>query len=200
MTRLPVFDSERLSIAQTKVYNSILNGPRGKFGGPFTALIHAPQIADKIQSLGESIRFNSKLSPLLREIVVLTIARYWKNEVEWNAHVVIAIKEGVPIQTIKCILFDHPAEAVGEATREQIELVISLCRQLQKNHVIEEPTYLRSVEMLGLEQVVELVSIAGYFTLLSMVLNTFAVEPNSKDGVPPKDLLLSCIFEESTER
>ena len=187
MTRLAPIEPEAFTDKQTKVYQSIINGPRGKFGGPFPALIHSPEITDRVQSLGESIRFNSTLPSSLREIAILCVARYWRNEVEWNAHVVIAIKEGVSIETIKDILFERAIEANCAQTYH----VISLCTQLQKNHTIEDETYRKSVELLGVEQVVELISIIGYFTLLSMVLNSFEIDPDPKDGSPPKELLIS---------
>ena len=187
MTRIAPIKVETFTDEQKTVYQSIMNGPRGKFGGPFLALIHSPEITDRVQSLGESIRFNSILPANLREIAIMCVARYWRNEVEWNAHVGIAIKEGVSVETIKSILF----ERYSETACAQTDLVISICTQLQKNHTIENETYRESVKVLGVERVVELISIIGYFTLLSMVLNSFEIDPNPKDGCPPKDLLMS---------
>ena len=187
MTRLAPLDPEAFTDKQDKVYQSIINGPRGKFGGPFPALIHASEISDKIQSLGESIRFNTTLPSSLREIAVLCVARYWRNEVEWNAHVVIALKEDVSIETIKSILLEHALQD----TFTQTQLVISICAQLQHSHTIENDTYRMAIEFLGVEQVVELISIIGYFTLLSMVLNSFEIDSDPKDKLPPKDLLMT---------
>ena len=53
MSRLPEFDPRELDDAQKNVYNIIVSGPRGKFGGPFYALIHAPGLADATQALGK---------------------------------------------------------------------------------------------------------------------------------------------------
>ncbi len=47
MSRLPEFDLGTLDVAQESIYEGIVSGPRGKFGGPFYALIHAPEIGLK---------------------------------------------------------------------------------------------------------------------------------------------------------
>ena len=43
------------------------------------------------------------------------------------------------------------------------------------------------------EQVVELVSVVGYFGLLAMQLNTFHILPDPRDGKPPPELSLSVV-------
>ena len=58
MSRLPEFDLGTLDVAQENIYEGIVSGPRGKFGGPFYALIHAPEIADATQALGAVLRFS----------------------------------------------------------------------------------------------------------------------------------------------
>lgn len=191
MSRLDPIDPASFTHEQQKVYNSIMTGPRGKFGGPFPALIHAPDIADKIQALGASIRFNSTLPSRLREVAILCVARYWRNEVEWNAHVVIAINEGLSENIIKNILLNRPQNQACEKT----QLVVTICSQLQQNQTIKEDTYARSITLFSTEQIVELISIVGYFTSLSMVLNAFEIDSDSKDGVPPQGLKLTAVID-----
>ena len=93
MSRLPEFDPRELDDAQKNVYNIIVSGPRGKFGGPFYALIHAPGLADATQALGAALRFNTQLTPQYRETAILIAARFWRRQLsaltQWRWSAVI---------------------------------------------------------------------------------------------------------------
>ena len=49
MKRIHSLDPDKMSDEQLKVYNKIISGPRGKFGGPFPVLLRLPKAADLIQ-------------------------------------------------------------------------------------------------------------------------------------------------------
>jgi len=70
---------------QTEVAAAIASGPRGSIRGPFLALIHHPDLADKVQSLGEHLRYGAKISPANIEFVVLIVARHMNCQYEWFA-------------------------------------------------------------------------------------------------------------------
>ena len=187
MVRLPDFEPDNLTPPQRQVYDAIMAGPRGKFGGPFPALLECPAIADQVQALGGALRFEGKLSAALREVAILVVGRHWRSDVEWNAHVVIAEREGVERTVIEAILNNREAEGAGD----DVQAVIAVCRELNETKFVSDATYQRAVDLIGLDGVVELTVLAGYFALLSMVLNTFEVAPADADGVPPDGLLLS---------
>ena len=187
MSRLPEFDLGTLDVAQESIYEGIVSGPRGKFGGPFYALIHAPEIADATQALGAVLRFNTKLDPRYRETAILVAARFWLNAVEWDAHVPIAINVDVPIECIEGILEQKMPDSVAS----EYQLVIRFCQELLEEKQVSDSVYFETRELIGLEQVVELVSVIGYFGLLAMQLNTFQISPDPRDGKPPAQLMLS---------
>ena len=53
--------------AQKRVYDAIAGGPRGSVRGPFAVLLRSPELADRVQKLGEHLRFNSTLPPRLND-------------------------------------------------------------------------------------------------------------------------------------
>ena len=189
MSRLPEFDTRELDDAQKNVYNIIVSGPRGKFGGPFYALIHAPGLADATQALGAALRFNTQLTPQYRETAILIAARFWLNAVEWDAHVPIAIDVGVPKECIKGILHRDISNSVAVEYR----VLHSFCWELLEHKQVSDAVYSETAKRIGLEQVVELVSVVGYFGLLAMQLNTFHILPDPRDGKPPPELSLSVV-------
>lgn len=186
MTRLPQVKPEDLSNLQKRLHDAIVSGPRGKFGGPFPALLHCPEIADRVQALGGTLRFEGKLSATLREVAILAVARHWRCAVEWDAHVVIAEREGVDPAVIRAI---RNGETPRNTTPD-ILAVIAVCRALNDTQFVSDPTYRQAIGALGEDGVVELTVLIGYFGLLAMVLNTFEVAPDPIDGEPPDDLKL----------
>jgi 4-carboxymuconolactone decarboxylase len=86
MARFPALPPERMTDAQRRVHESIAAGPRGGVRGPFNALLRSPELADRVQRVGEYLRFNSSLPARLNELAILVNARFWGSRYEWWAH------------------------------------------------------------------------------------------------------------------
>ena len=84
-----------MSAEQREVARAIAAGPRGEVRGPFIALLHHPALARHLQSLGEQLRWNSKLPPRLLELAVLVTARRWTCQHEWLIHEQLARQAGL---------------------------------------------------------------------------------------------------------
>ena len=173
MPRLPELDPAKLTTAQKEVFDKITAGPRGGVRGPFAALLHCPGVADHVQAMGIHLRFNGVLPGPLRELAILVTARFWKAEYEWNAHAPIAEKEGIPPAVIDAIAQNRTPEFPAPDQ----QAVYAFCRELHQNHRVGDAAYGKAVDALGPEAVMELTAVAGYYTLISMVLNTFEVAP-----------------------
>ena len=75
--RFPILTPEEMSPRQKEVSAAIAGGPRGGIRGPFLALIHNPELANRVQQLGEHLRYGNTLSLAHIELIVLTVARHW---------------------------------------------------------------------------------------------------------------------------
>ena len=80
MPRLPELDPDALTPKQQQVFDAITNGPRDGVRGPFAALLHHPGVAEHVQAMGIHLRFNGVLPGRLRELAILTAARFWGAE------------------------------------------------------------------------------------------------------------------------
>jgi 4-carboxymuconolactone decarboxylase len=173
MPRLPELDPAALTPEQQRVFDVITNGPRGSVRGPFAALLHCPGVADHVQAMGIHLRFDGVLPGLLRELAILTTARFWKAEYEWNSHAPIAEKEGLSPAVIDAIALNQTPEFPSPDQ----QAVYAFCRDLHENHQVGDAVYEPAVDALGREGVIELTALCGYYTLISMILNTFEVAP-----------------------
>src|SRR5712672_1877113 len=84
--RFPKLTTEEMTPAQREVAAEIAAGPRGEVRGPFIAWIHHPELARRLQALGEQLRWKSTLPPQLIELAVLICARRWTCQHEWFMH------------------------------------------------------------------------------------------------------------------
>lgn len=178
MARLPPLDPDALTGRKKEVFDEITQGPRLGVSGPFTALLLKPEVADRVQALGARLRFEGALPARLREIAVLVTARFWGADHEWAAHAPIAQKEGVPVAVI---------EAIADGRRPDFDdardaAVYRFCSEILETHEAGDETYADVLDALGLEGVVEITALVGYYALLAMVLNTFRIEPEDPDA------------------
>ena len=175
MPRLPELDPDNLTTEQKEVFDKITAGPRGGVRGPFAQLLHLPGVADHVQAMGIHLRFNGVLPGHLRELAILTTARFWKAEYEWNSHAPIANKEGLDPAVIDAI-----AEGKTPDFADNDEKTVhALITELHRDHKVSDASYAEAIRALGTEAVIELTAVAGYYTLISMVLNTFEVAAGS---------------------
>ena len=67
--RFPILAPDQMTPAQRKVAEAIMAGPRKTMGGPFNAWLRSPATADKLQQVGEQLRFHSSVAPKLEELI-----------------------------------------------------------------------------------------------------------------------------------
>jgi 4-carboxymuconolactone decarboxylase len=169
-----------LSGGQKALHDKILSGPRGRVAGPLEAMALCPAVGDPLQELGARLRFDGVLPGKLRELAILVAARFWTAQFEWHAHARIAREEGLDDAAIAAIA---EGAAPALATPEE-NIVHALCRELHETHAVGADTYAQAVETLGQEAVIELTVLSGYYTTISMILNTFEV-PLPEGVAPP---------------
>lgn len=169
--RISLPDHEALSAEQRAIYETVVNGPRGKIVGPLRAVIHSPELADPWQKLGAYVRYKTLIPEALKELAIIICARRWNSEVEWAIHSRIAREAGVPDAVITAILageapqFDDPAAA---------EIYDYVC-ELQTHGAVSDAAYRPVLERWGERGIVELTAIAGYYSMVAMMLNAHRI-------------------------
>jgi 4-carboxymuconolactone decarboxylase len=176
--RMPPLPAEQLSEQQAQALADFV-AARGEPTGPWIALLRSPELMTRTRGLSDYLRFESVLPGYLREFVILMTARQWGQSYEWNAHYPIAIDEGFSPEMAKAIAEGRRPEAMVD----EEEILYDFFMELQRNHGVSDATYERAVERFGEQGVVETVSLVGYYTMISMILNT-ARAPLPEGAVP----------------
>lgn len=166
--------------AQRAVANLIASGPRGSVRGPFVALLHNPALAERVQALGEYLRFGTAFPPTLLELAILTVGRHWNCAYEWYAHEKLARKAGLDTALIEALA----AGRTPTGMREDETLVHTLCVEALTLGAPTDAVYARAEAAFGKAGVLDLLALCGYYTLLALVLNTARPAIPADGGTP----------------
>ncbi len=179
MSRLAAIDLENMTAAQKEAHDGIASGPRGSVRGPFAALLHNPGVADAVQRMGASLRFEGTLPANLREIAILVTGRFWTAQFEWWAHARIALEVGVDEAIVNAMAQRRRPSFV----KSDEAAVYEFCTELHEKHNVSDENYAWVTEQLGEAGAVELIALCGYYTIISMTLNVAQTE--LPDGIDP---------------
>ena len=184
MNRLSAVRPEEATREQRALFDAIIGGDRGRdrsiesfldarggLVGPFNAWMHRPDLGDDVRRLGERLRFHGILPGAAREIAILTVGAKWMAEYEWWAHARIGRREGVSEETIAAI-----RRGERPPLSDPVECVVyDFTAALLDTGKVDRPCYDAARERIGDGGLVELVTLAGYYTLVSFTLNAFEV-------------------------
>jgi 4-carboxymuconolactone decarboxylase len=182
MSRLPYVHYEDLDADGQKVWDGVV-GSRGSqlvnadggLSGPFNAFVTAPDVGRRLSALGATLRFGTSIERRLSEVAIITVGARWKSEFEWYAHSAMAREHGVPDAVVDAIgRGEDPPFTAGDE-----RVVYTAARQLAQDGHLDGTAYAAAQQLLGDAGLVELVSLCGYYSLISFVLNAFDV------GLPP---------------
>jgi len=165
--RMPAIPADKMTAAQKQAAAALAAGPRGDVKGPFLALLRSPDFMDRVQRVGEYVRYRCPLDKRINELAAAITARHWTQQFEWWAHARQALEAG---------LKPAVAEAIAEGRRpagmaEDEEIVYDFLTELLVNKSVCDATYERALRRFGEQGVIDIIGISGYYGLLAMVMN-----------------------------
>jgi 4-carboxymuconolactone decarboxylase len=167
VSRFPGLEPADMDEAQRRVYESIASGPRGGVRGPFVALLHNPELAERIQRLGEHLRYRTAIPSDLLELAILVTSRRWTCQFEWYAHSRLAQKAGLPDAIIDEVAAGRRPSGM---TADQA-LVHDFAAALHDGAHVTDAVFDPVASRFGRAGALDLVALCGYYALLAMVLN-----------------------------
>jgi 4-carboxymuconolactone decarboxylase len=192
MTRIPYARREELGPEGQQLWDTIVKHRADLavagdvLAGPFNAYVTAPGVGRRMVSLGSTLRFSTSIERRLTEIAIITTGARWQAEFEWWAHASMAREHGVADAVVDAI--GRGEEPPFEADDERA--VYTVACQLGDCGRLDQEAYDAAHRFFGDAGMVELISLCGYYTLVSFLLNAFAV-PLPPDAAPmwnPRDV------------
>lgn len=156
-----------MSPEQKTLVDHVMSGPRASMDGPFNIMLRSPEMGDIAQQLGAQVRFHSSLPRNLNEFAILITARSWNAQYEWYVHHQNALQAGLNPALIDAV-------AVGKrpaSMKPDEEAVYNFCTELLTTRQVSDATFAAAKAKFGERGVVDMISVIGYYNLVSALLN-----------------------------
>ena len=177
MSRMPYLAEAAMTDRQLRRARE-LTALRGKpVSGPGAFWLRNPFISECAEPMRQHMEQGTSLPLALSELAILMTARHWSATYAWCRHEPQVIKAGIEASAVE----DLRACRIPKFADDRATIVELVVRTLLETGGLDDDAYGRALAAFGLPALVELVSLAGYGSLVSLANATF--EPDPPDGV-----------------
>lgn len=164
--RLPQLTMENVPPQSRALAEEIVKISSVGLAGPYNVMLRSPIFADRMKRLLDYLRFETSLPKRLNEFAILIQGRLWTSQVEWYAHYPLALKAGLP----QSVADDLKANIRPRGMKPDEEIVYDISMSLANQHVVSDELFKRGKEILGEQQLVDLVAVSGTYVTVAMLL------------------------------
>lgn len=178
---MPPIPKDQWTDAQAKAAAEFARTRGQDVFGPFALMLRSPEVMLRAAAMGEYMRYKTSLPKPLNEMIILLTARHWRQQFEWYIHQPMALKAGLGEALVSAISKGSRPEQMSadEAT------VYDFATELLRNQNVSDETYAQAKERFGEPGIIDMVGVAGYYSLLSMMMNTARTAVPADSTVPP---------------
>jgi alkylhydroperoxidase family enzyme len=136
-----------------------------------SSLLHHPTLAAAFLNFNGKLLWEPALSPRLRELVVLRVARHTRSQYEWVQHAKLSQRYDVTPAEVQAI-------ALGDdGVFDELETdVLVATDQLLETYRVDDGTWQRLAAALDAKALVEFLFVVGTYTSLAMMFNGIGLE------------------------
>lgn len=170
--RLPLPKRDDMDEEGKRMYDKMASaGGRALAGlrGPLGIDLHNPKLAELEQSLNHYLRFDAGFSGRIRELAILVTAREMDSRFEWAAHEAMALKEGLPRETIDIVKYRKSISGISEVET----VIIEFGREMFGKRKVTSETFARALTIFGTKQLVNLVALMACYSAAAAKLCAF---------------------------
>jgi 4-carboxymuconolactone decarboxylase len=171
VARLDPLPMDKLSPEQKALHDELGRSRNGRVTGPFAVWLRTPTVCDAANKLTLALRENGTINKRLYELIALIVIRYWSAQYAWAQHEGVAAAAGLSPDVIDAIRHQRKPDLKADDER----LVYEAVTELLERKPLSQATYDRMLKQFGVEHTIEIVSIAGLYSMVATVLNTFDV-------------------------
>ena len=165
-------------------YHNVVDDVLGVFGrirGPFSMLLHSPNMAGKLLPMVTFNRDETIVEPSPRFAAILSAVREREGAYVWAAQVAAAQRAGVSQAMIDVIKAKGDPSSLPADEAD----VVTFVRQLMRTNRSDKAVFDRLNERHCVQWLVELTAMANYYGMLCGVVNAFEVDvPPDGDRLP----------------
>jgi 4-carboxymuconolactone decarboxylase len=175
LPRIPELIEAELTPRQAEVYAILAAGRKRGVAGSLLAFLHSPELARLVQMFGGFCRRGTRLPERLSELAILTVISIWKAGFAWHGHRSLAEAAGIAPEITGALLRGVPPAFV----QEDEAAVYDFVREIVTARKVRDDTFKRLGAIFDPPAMVELIAIIGYYTMTSMAITAFELDPGT---------------------
>lgn len=166
----PIAAKSDLAPEHQHVFDQVM-GVFGRVRGPFSMLLHSPQLAERLLPMVPFAREGLIVEPQLRQIAVLAMVREKDGNYVWAAQVDVARRVGLREAVIDLLRAKGDPSSLPDDERD----IIVYARQLMRTNRVEQPVFDALLKRHGAQWLVEVTAVGNFYVALCGVVNAFDV-------------------------
>lgn len=174
MARIPYPDLDK---ASTEVREMLARLPASS--NIFNMMAHAETCLKPVMKLGGTLLGKLELDPKLRELCLLQAVKLEGGEYEWLQHVPIARDLGCSEAQIAAIEDDDDS---ADCFDEREKAALGFTREVVLDVQASDTALAEARKHLSDRQIVELILMAGFYSMLARLTETLGIEPDPPLG------------------
>src|SRR5215510_12846521 len=173
MARIPLVTREQVSPNEQPAYDAFMAARSGRPNiGPYTLLLHMPEMAQKLEALRLCLRDEASLPPKLQELVMISVAREMGCAFIWYAHAAAARQAGIRDDVVDGI---RERRVLTGLSREE-QAVVDFTRELLQNRRVSRATFDAATSLFGQRGTMTLTNLVACYAVLAYNMNTYELE------------------------
>jgi 4-carboxymuconolactone decarboxylase len=173
MTRIPLVTRDQVVDKEQAAFDAFMQSRAGRPNvGPYTLLLHMPEMAQRLEALRTWLRDEASLSQKLQELVMISVAREMSCGFIWYAHAAAARKAGVRDDVVDGIR--ERRALTGLDPQEQT--VVDFTRELLQHRKVSRPTFEAATAHFGQRGTMTLTNLIACYAVLAYNLNPYELE------------------------
>ena len=173
MARIPLVTRDQIAEKEKPAFDAFMAARAGRPNvGPYTLLLHMPEMAQKLEALRLFLRDEASLSQKLQEIVMISVAREMNCAFIWYAHAAAARQAGIRDDIVDNI---REKRALTSLDPEE-QAAVDFTRELLQNRKVSRPTFDAATARFGQRGVMALTNLIACYAVLAYNMNTYELE------------------------
>lgn len=173
MTRIPLVTRDQIVEKEKPAYDAFMLSRANRPNiGPYTLLLHMPEMAQRLEALRTYLRDEASLSQKLQELVMISVAREMGCAFIWYAHAAAARQAGVRDDIVDDI---REKRALANLDPEE-QTVVDFTRELLQHRKVSRPTFDAATTRFGQRGTLTLTSLIACYAVLAYTMNTYELE------------------------
>jgi 4-carboxymuconolactone decarboxylase len=173
MARIPLVTRDQVAPDEQAAYDAFMQARQGRPNvGPYTLLLHMPDMAQKLEALRLCLRDEASLSPKLQELVMISVAREMNCAFIWYAHAAAARKAGIRDDIVDNIRERRPLTGLDADQQAAVDYT----RELLQNRKVSRPTFEAATARFGQRGTMALTNLVACYAVLAYNMNAYELE------------------------